>query len=280
MKKIQLRRRIAVFLTAAFVAMSGMTALAADDAVSVSGTGKYAETTKVKVTQDEDLFSNMKNLMPGAHVTNTVTVSNQSDRQVTLYMKAYPVFDSEDGSLAKGGYQGKSTASAQDKVFENKLLDLMQMKLVLDQNVIYDGSASASGTDFADEAKGICLGSFPSGSKSALTIELTVPGELDNSYASTFDVVDWVFYAEGTTPSGGGGGSGGGGSGGGGGTKKIHDSDTPLGVLIEEPEVPLALLPALGDLGMAGYMFGILVLLLIGCSALYAKKRIGRSEKR
>lgn len=274
MRKIQLKRMMAGLLAAAFVAMSSMTALAAD-AVTVSGTGKYKESTDVKVTQDKDLFSNMKNLMPGDHVTNTVTVGNQSSRLVTLYMKAYPVFGSEDDILAKGGYQENSTASAEGKTFEETLLDMADMTLSLDGTVIYDGKASSVGTGLADAEKGICLGHFPSGTEKTLTIELSLPITLDNSYVNSFDVVDWIFYAEGTTPSDGGGGGSGGGGGGGGGGKSRPSSDP--GVLIEDPEVPLGILPALGDLGVTGYLFGILVLLLIACGALYMRKRMSRS---
>ena len=104
-----------------------------------------------------------------------------------------------------------------------------------------------------------------------------------------FDAVDWVFCVEGTTPSGGGGGGGGGGGPSGGGNSnngpgsvtEIIDSEVPLSpwtgedgsIVILDSGVPLANIPRMGDTGISGYIFGILLALLIAAGALYMKKR-------
>jgi len=97
------------------------------------------------------------------------------------------------------------------------------------------------------------------------------------------------YYAEETPPSNNnGGGSHGHGGGGGGGSSvtRITDSEVPLGqwtgdgdsnILITDPDVPLASLPKLGDTGIIGYVFGIMLALLIACGALYMRKRYSRS---
>ena len=283
MKKNIIRRIIAGFWAAAFLGMSSMTALAADT-VDVKGSGKYASTTEVVVGyQDKDLFSNMKELMPGETVSNTVAMSNQSSRTVTIYLKAFPDFTSADGEIA---VRYKSEASVNGKLFKDDILDQIDMTLTLGQKVIYKGSADGKAPDNGYEAMtagdyGITLGSFTAGQRETLKVDIVLPGEaIDNAYENSFDAVDWVFCVEGTTPSGGSGGGGGGGG------SSIKDSNTPLGpwtgdgdvgVLITDPDVPLAALPTLGDAGVSGYMFGIMLALLIACSALYLRKRCSRS---
>lgn len=290
MKRMKLKRLMAGLWTAAFVVMSGMTALAADT-VDVKGSGSYASDTDVVVGyQDKDLFSNMKDLMPGDTLTNTVAMANQSSREITLYMKAFSEFTSEDGKTA---VRDKSTASADGKTFRDDILNQIDMTLTLGSKVIYKGSADGNTPDSGYQALtagdyGISLGAFAAGQKETLTIELHLPGpEFDNSFVNSFDAVDWVFYAEGTTPSSNnGGGSHGGGGGGGSSVTRITDSEVPLGpwtgdgdsnILITDPDVPLASLPKLGDTGITGYVFGIMLALLIACSALYMRKRYSRS---
>lgn len=100
MKRNLLKRIMAGFWAAAFVGMSSMTALAADS-VDVNGSGRYAGDTDVVVGyQDKDLFTNMKELMPGDTIDNQVALSNKSSRAVTIYLKAYADFTSADGTTA------------------------------------------------------------------------------------------------------------------------------------------------------------------------------------
>lgn len=293
MKKIQFKRMMAGFWAAAFVVMSSVTALAADS-VEVKGSGEYASTTSVNVYQDNDLFSNMKELMPGATVTNTVEMKNLSSREVTMYLRAYPDFVTKDnGASAERDRTetsetgDKSTADPAGKTFRNDILDQIDMTLTLGDKVIYKGSADgktpeAGYTAMTTADYGIKLGSFAAGEEKKLEIKLVLPGpKFDNSFANSFDAVDWVFCAEGTTPDNGGSNSGGS-SGGGGGGKTIKDPSVPLGpgdanIVITDPDVPLSALPKLGDNGISGYVFGILLALLIACSTLYMRKRCSRS---
>ncbi|MCI7261672.1 MAG: hypothetical protein MR562_00410 [Clostridiaceae bacterium] len=293
MKKIQLKRMMAGFWAAAFVVMSSVTALAADS-VEVDGSGEYASTTNVNVYQDNDLFSNMKELMPGATVTNTVEMKNLSSREVTMYLRAYPDFVTNDngGTAERNRTEtsetgDKSTADPAGKTFRDDILDQIDMTLTLGDKVIYKGSADgktpeAGYTAMTTADYGIKLGAFAAGEEKKLEVKLVLPGpKFDNSFASSFDAVDWVFCAEGTTPDNG-GNSGGHGGGGGGGTKTIKDPSVPLGpgdanIVITDPDVPLSALPKLGDNGISGYVFGILLALLIACSALYMRKRCSRS---
>lgn len=283
------KKIIAGFWALAVVVMSCMTAFAADT-VDVNGSGRYADSTSVAIGySDKDLFSNMKELMPGDTVENRVVLSNKSSRSVNIYLKAYSEFVSEDGITA---VRDTSKASADGKTFRGDILDQISMTLKLGDRILYAGSADGRTPDAGYTAMtsgdyGINLGSFGPGQQSDLMVQLTLPGPVfDNSFAERFDAVDWVFCVEGTTPSGGGGG---GSSGGGGGHRAtiITDSDVPLGpwtgnqedmnVVITDPDVPLANIPKLGDTGTSGYIFGILLALLIACSAVYARKRLSRN---
>lgn len=294
MKRKNFKRIVAGFWALAVVGMSSMTALAADS-VDVNGSGRYAGETDVVVGyQDKDLFSNKKELMPGDTIDNQVALSNKSSRAVTIYLKAYADFTSADGKTA---VRDNSTASADGKTFRNDILDQIEMTLKLDDKVIYEGSADGENPKAGYEAMtagdyGIALGSFAAGSQKNMVISLKLPGPtFDNDFINTFDAVDWVFCVEGTTPSGTGGGGGGGGggrpSGGGnsnngpGSVTEIIDSEVPLSpwtgedgnIVILDSGVPLASIPKMGDAGISGYVFGILLALLIAASALYMKKR-------
>ena len=292
MKRNLLKRIMAGFWAAAFVGMSSMTALAADS-VDVNGSGRYAGDTDVVVGyQDKDLFTNMKELMPGDTIDNQVALSNKSSRAVTIYLKAYADFTSADGTTA---VRDKSTASADGKTFRNDILDQIEMTLKLDDKVIYEGSADGVKPKAGYESMtagnyGIALGSFAAGTQKNMVITLKLPGPtFDNDFIDTFDAVDWVFCVEGTTPSGGGGGGGGGGGPSGGGNSnngpgsvtEIIDSEVPLSpwtgedgsIVILDSGVPLANIPRLGDTGISGYRLGILLALLIAAGALYMKKR-------
>lgn len=301
MKRRNFKRIMAGFWALAVVVMSSMTALAADS-VDVNGSGTSAGGTDIVVGyQDRDLFSNMKELMPGDRISNQITVANKSGRQVTIYLKAYSDFASADGETA---VRDKSTASADGKTFREDILDQITMTLKLGDKILYQGSADGMNPEAGYSAMtvgdyGISLGDFTAGQQETLSVSLLLPGpELDNSFKNKFDAVDWVFCVEGTTPSdkggGGGGHSGGGHSGGGGnpsgpGITEIMDAPVPLGdwtgsdgddnsnIIILDPEVPLGSIPKLGDEGIGGYVFGILLAMLITCSAFYMKKRYSRS---
>lgn len=294
MKIKKIKGLVAGFCTIAAMTVGSTTSLAADT-VDVTGSGRYADSTQVVVGyQDKDLFSNMKDLMPGDTVSSGVTVANKSGRAVTIYLKAYSDFESSDGVTA---VRGDSKASAEGKTFRDDLLDQIAMTVKLGDDILYKGSADGGNPDegyaaMTDGDYGISMGSFSAGEQQTLTVELTLPGpDFDNSFASRFDAVDWVFRVEGTTPSSGGGGGGGGGPDNTGNHSYktsptiIEDTDVPLSqwtgdpsgtnVVITDSDIPLAAIPKMGDAGISGYVFGISFALLLAAGALYMRKRLG-----
>ena len=187
-----------------------------------------------------------------------------------------------------------STASADGKTFRSDILDQISMTLKLGDEILYQGSADGVNPDegyaaMVDGDYGISLGSFAANTQETMTIELTLPGPaFDNSFESKFDAVDWVFCVEGTTPSSHhGGGGGGGGSNTGNGRYNPSGTDTTssleditgedgTNIVVTDPGASLASIPKLGDTGISGYVFGIAAALLLACTAIYMKKRLGR----
>ena len=76
--------------------------------------------------QDKDLFTNMKNLVPGDVVENTVDITNNSSQSLTFYVKAYPDFTaSGEGARRDGG----PLVTEEGKEFQSDLLDIMKMNI-------------------------------------------------------------------------------------------------------------------------------------------------------
>lgn len=307
MKIKQIRRAAAGFCTAAILALNSVQSFAAAPLMMRAPEVNYnhrAEGGFTVSAQDKDLFTNLKNLVPGDVVKNTVDITNNSSQSLTFYVKAYPDFTSSgEGARRDGG----ALVTEEGKEFQSDLLDIMRMNITKEDGTYLYGDkdfsqpASGKGTEFEESEYGIVIGSIPARSSETLTVTIKLPGaELGNDYADKFDAVDWVFYVEGTDSSGGGGGHGGGGShgGGGGGTPTgpgmitITDDEVPLAsgvpgngdvnITIEDGAVPLAALPQTGDetlilpavvvLGVSG-----IILLYLGSSP--RKKKETSEEK-
>lgn len=301
MKIKLIRRAVAGFGVAAMLAVNSVQSFAAAPQVLRAPEVNYNNRNEGGFTvsgQDKDLFSELKNLVPGDSVENTVYIKNNSSQSLTFYVKAYPDFTAS-GDGAKRGDGLAVTEEGHE--FQSDLLDIMKMNITLEDGTYLYGDenfsqpASGKDTEFADSDYGISLGSIPAKSGKTLKIAVRLPGaEMGNDYAAKFDAVDWVFYVEGTNGSGGGGGSHGGSSGGsshtggssgeatGPGMVTITDGEVPLSpgtggpgdvnITIEDGAVPLSALAKTGDsvlyLKQAGIALAVLVIALaaVGCA--------------
>ncbi len=137
---------------------------------------------------DSDLFGNFKNLMPGDHVVQEISVGNISAEfdYANIYMKVLP-HDETENPLSPLPGQMETLVTMTD------FLDQLSMKIYNAGELIYD----ASPNEAADLQDYILLGSFKPGESTTVTVELTVPAELGNEYAYRVGEVDWTFYAEG-----------------------------------------------------------------------------------
>ena len=252
MKTKKIRRAAAGFCTAAMMVLNSVQSFAAAPLMLRAPEVSYnhrAEGGFTVSAQDKDLFTNLKNLVPGDVVENTVDITNNSSQSLTFYVKAYPDFTaSGEGDRRDGG----PLVTEEGKEFQSDLLDIMKMNITREDGTYLYGDenfsqpASGKETEFEESEYGIVIGSIPAHSSETLTVTVKLPGaEMNNDYADKFDAVDWVFYVEGTDGGGGGGNNGGGGGGGGSHGGGGGDPTGPGQITIQDDEVPLA--PGLGD---------------------------------
>ena len=118
---------------------------------------------------DSDLFANFKNVLPGDVIEQKITVSNNTGKQVRLYMRAEPVSDA-------------------DKDF----LDQLSLTVKSGDSAIFEGTAGEQD----GLAKNTLLGTFKKDGSVELTATLTVPAELGNAYMGREGRVPWTFLVE------------------------------------------------------------------------------------
>ena len=178
-------------LLALVMALSlSVSTFAADPTVDIvyKGRDKLLITPKTTEFTTTDLFGGgFKGVMPGDTRTETITFKNEStsrSRYVKLYIKAIP-------HDAANQPEDKAIADVEKM---NEFLSQLTMKVTnaVDGKVIFDGSPDKKG----DLANSVLLGTFYRGAeKTILKVELSVPQEMDNTYANMHGEVDWQFIA-------------------------------------------------------------------------------------
>lgn len=118
---------------------------------------------------DGNLFDNFKGVMPGDTLTQTITVESASGNSGNFLIYLYAV----EGTETVAGFLDGMTLKVMDGSNELKILNANN-----------------------NSAKGILLGTFYPGSKKNLTISLTLPIEMGDSFQGAKSIVDWYFYAE------------------------------------------------------------------------------------
>ena len=116
-----------------------------------------------------DLFESFKNVLPGDELTQTITVRNDKDMQVRIYLRAEPVNQASEEFLS----QLTLTVTCKDKE-------------------IFDAAASKT----AQLTKATLLGTFRKNGSTDLTVTLSVPADMGNEYMSAIGFVPWTFIAE------------------------------------------------------------------------------------
>ena len=186
-------------LLALVMALSlSVSSFAADPTVDIvyKGRDKLLITPKTTEFTTTDLFGGgFKGVMPGDTRTETITFKNESTSRnsyVELYIKAIP-------HDAANQPEDKAIADVEKM---NEFLSQLTMKVTnaVDGKVIFDGSPDKKG----DLANSVLLGTFYRGAeKTILKVELSVPQEMDNTYANMHGEVDWQFIAREYTSGGG-----------------------------------------------------------------------------
>ena len=155
-------------LLLALVLLTGA-ALADDAAVRYEGGAEKVVFLPGSSYSDSDLFANFKNVLPGDVIDQKITVSNNTGKQVRIYMRAEPVSDA-------------------DKDF----LDQLSLTVKSGDSAIFEGTAGEQD----GLAKNTLLGTFKKDGSVELTATLTVPAELDNAYMGREGRVPWTFLVE------------------------------------------------------------------------------------
>lgn len=130
------------------------------------------------VKTGEDFFSNWASLMPGDTVSGQVTLKNSYRRTVTMYFKTETIAD-------------------------DALLKALNLEIKNGDTVIYSGTMDGA---MAERVK---IASLAMNEEAILTYTVSVPKELNNSYALSKTQTKWIFSAYMSSSSGGGGGGGG-----------------------------------------------------------------------
>ena len=163
------------------------TAFAASPSITFNGFSKGFDLQPGSEYTQTDLFGGFKNVMPGDTVTETITFTNSATDCdfVNLYMRAEAHDETANPLSSK-------VAEKETVVTMTEFLSKLSMKVWNGTELIYDASP--------DELDGLktnkFLGTYRSGEKATLKVELNVPIELGNEYANRVGEVDWIFHVE------------------------------------------------------------------------------------
>ena len=188
------KKSISFILMLLLVMSFATTAFAADSSITFTGFSSGFEFQPGSEYTETDLFGSFKNVMPGDTVTETITFTNSATDCdfVNLYMRA-EAHDETDNPLSP------KVAETENVATMTEFLSKLSMKVWNGTELIYEASP--------DELDGLAepklLGTFRKGETATLTVELTVPLELDNDFANRLGEVDWKFTAEEYTSGGG-----------------------------------------------------------------------------
>lgn len=163
------------------------TAFAVSPSIAFHGFSKGFDFQPGSEYTETDLFGNFKNVMPGDTVTETITFTNSATDCdfVNLYMRAEAHGETANPLSTK-------VAETESAATMTEFLSKLSMKVWNGTELIYD----ASPDQLAGLKNNKFLGTFRSGETATLKVELTVPIELDNQYASRAGEVDWIFHVE------------------------------------------------------------------------------------
>lgn len=122
------------------------------------------------IAAPEDFFSGFSTTMPGDVFRDSVEISNTTKHAAEIFFRTSP-----------------ECKSVKDQEFLKKL------KLVITMNgkKLYSGNLLATSLN-----KAVSLGEFSSGEKGKMEFEVTVPADLDNTYALRAADVKWIFSVE------------------------------------------------------------------------------------
>lgn len=215
MTSITFKKIIAYIGLLAIIIVNSFESLAANVNMQQDSKVEFNDKRDIKfyAVKDGDLFTNLKELVPGDKVNNKVVVSNNSKSDVVIYLKTRTDYERIDTNGYKIRHKDKiedDIVKEEGKHFKEDLLSLIKMNIQLDGQYIYGDenyslNAQCNG-EISNNEYGIRLGTFPKGSQKILDVSILLPDrEMGNDYEDTFSAIDWIFYVQGedvSKPSG------------------------------------------------------------------------------
>jgi hypothetical protein len=170
-----MKKTVFVFIICALVLTSVISVYAEDGRVTYSGdAGEFIFAPGSAYTLT-DLFSDLKDVMPGDVITQKITVKNEASQNVKV--KVYL----------------RSLGAHEDSVeFLSKLA--LKVRKSDDNTMAYMFDAAAN--ERAGLSDWVYLGTLYSGGEVNLDVELSVPSELGNEFQDQAGYIDWEFKIE------------------------------------------------------------------------------------
>lgn len=133
--------------------------------INPSAVVEYSNNANLYISVPEDFFTELGHIVPGDSITEEVTIKNTKDVITKYYLSTEGV----EGVTEKG----------------LELLDKLQLKIVANDKVIYNGKANKIENELLGEYK-------PNGT-GKLSFTITVPSELGNEFADLSSMIRWHF---------------------------------------------------------------------------------------
>lgn len=156
-----------------------------DTSVTFLGKEKGFDITSTET----DLFANFKNLMPGTSRTQIIKVTNSSNKEVEISLKAEAVDQDK-------------MSSSQLALVEQLLNEYATITIQNGEETLYSGAISGN-PELQNAAAS--LGTFAAGTEKDMTVSLSISPKMDNRYLDLLGKVRWVFTASGEEDSAGSG---------------------------------------------------------------------------
>ena len=165
-----MRRLFTGILALAILTAAVLSAFAAESGVRYVGGAEKFVFLPGSEYADTDLFPDLKRVLPGDRLEQTIIIRNESPERETvrLYLRSEQVDEEEMAQL----------------------LERLTITVRNGDTVLYQGAANGG------MEENILLGTFSYGDSAELTVTLEVPLELDNRFMDRAGTVVWVFTAE------------------------------------------------------------------------------------
>jgi hypothetical protein len=165
----------ALLLTVALLFTLVFPVSAADGQVTYSGASKKFIFLPGSTHSPTDLFPELKNVMPGDTLTQTITVRNDPSNKVKvkIYIRSLGARDGSDALLSQLHLRVEKTGSTQ-------------------MHYMFDAAANEP----AQLQEWVELGTLYSGGTVDLKVILDVPAELGNEFSNQAAYLDWQFLVE------------------------------------------------------------------------------------